>query len=194
MKQPDTLSTLQAAELCGVGRSTMLRWVKAGLIPSFTTGGGHRRMLRNDLLGFMHERGMPVEEGGPRIAVVDDDPNHVAALCRLIELHLPEAEVRTAFDGFRGGMLVTEFKPDLLFLDYMMPGVNGVEVCRTIRATPALSETRIVVVSGHVNDELERELRAIGAEQVLSKPIRPELILAELERFLPAVKRMEVMR
>lgn len=188
MKLPDTFSTVQAAELCAVGRSTMLRWLKAGLIPSHTTGGGHRRVLRGDLLAFMRERGMPAPEGGPRIAVVDDDPNHVEALGRLLELHLPEAEVRTAHDGFQGGMLVTELKPDVLFLDYRMPGVDGAEICRSIRAAPALAGTRIIVISGHADDALARELKALGAERVLTKPVRPELILAALKPYLPAVE------
>ncbi len=143
-------------------------------------------MQRSHLLSFMRERGIPLPPDRPRIAIVDDDPTHVDALARLVEQQLPEAEVKTAYDGFRGGMLVTELRPHVLFLDYMMPGANGADVCRTIRANPDLELTRIIIVSGHVNEQLEGQLLATGADRVLSKSMRPEVIIASLHELLPA--------
>src|SRR5437016_1956205 len=80
----DILTTFQAARLCGVSHKSIERWIDAGLLPGFRTPGGHRRLYRADLLGFVQSRrtleGTDVRSGGseelpPRVLVVDDDPS-----------------------------------------------------------------------------------------------------------------------
>jgi two-component system, OmpR family, response regulator RpaA len=182
------MSTTQAAALCHVGRTTMLRWVKAGLIPSHTTGGGRYRLLREDLLDFMHARGIPVlEEHGlkPRVAIIDDDRRHVDALMRIVSQHVANAEIKVAYDGFEGGMLVQAFRPHLILLDYEMPGINGGEVCRTIRAVPELKRATVVVISGRLDQQRRKELTASGADRLMDKPLDPDGIVALLHELLP---------
>jgi excisionase family DNA binding protein len=183
------LSTQQAARLCSVNRRTILCWVKDGLLPAHQTGGGHNRVLFADLLGFMHSRGMPLPEGvepaGPRVAIVDDDVEFVTALSRFVLQARPEAELQVAHDGFGGGMLVATFKPQLVFLDVVMPGIDGVEVCRRLRAQPALRQTKIIVVSGHLTDARRQELSSLGADLALAKPIHQQQLVAALDEHLP---------
>ena len=167
----------------------MLRWVKAGVLPSYQTGGGRWRILRTDLLAFMADRGMPITDDFgtalPVVAIVDDDEGFVAALRRLVEARRPEARVVTATDGFSGGMLVAEERPDLLLLDVQMGGLDGVEVCRRIRANSQLAAVKIVVMSGFLTDAQERELLALGAQRCYRKPLQPAVVHEIIDAFVP---------
>lgn len=181
------LTTGQAAKLCVVAPRTISRWVDAGLVRSHRTAGGRRRMLRSDLLDFMRAHGMPVLANDPpheaRIAVVDDDAHAVRALFRTLSRIIPGADCRSAHDGFSAGALLTAFRPDLVFLDFVMPGMSGLEVCEHICSTPELAGTRVAIVSGHFSDELRARLMAVGVDRFISKPVSPgdiESAVAEL--------------
>jgi excisionase family DNA binding protein len=164
------VTTGQAARLCAVTPRTIARWVDAGLVRSHRTAGGRRRMLRSDVLAFMRQHGMPMPATGARIAVVDDDPQIVRSLRRALVRLVPGADCRTAHDGFTAGALLTSFRPDLVFLDVVMPGLSGVEVCQYIRSTPELTHTAIAIISGHLTDELRARLVAVGADRIIAKP------------------------
>lgn len=131
-------------------------------------------MRRSDLLDFMNEHGMSTlaheASRQTRIAVVDDEPAIVRALLRTLASVAPTAECRSAHDGFSAGALVASFQPDLVFLDVVMPGMSGVDVCAHIRRSPALRDTAIVVVSGYLTDDLRARLRAAGADGFIDKP------------------------
>ena len=191
---PDTkvYSTQQAAALCGVDRRSMLRWVKAGVLPSYQTGGGRWRIREGDLLSFMRDRGMPIPTSlrpeSARVAIIDDDAAFVAALRRLIARERPDAEILEAQDGFSGGLLVAERHPDLLFLDVQMDGLDGLEVCRRLRANPSLSSVRVVVLSGYLTPESQKGFRELGVESCHSKPVAPQVIHELLAEHLPPAR------
>jgi CheY-like chemotaxis protein len=65
-----------------------------------------------------------------------------------------------------------------VLLDVMMPGIDGVEVCRAIKADPETQDTRVVAMTGHHTPELERRIRAAGAELLLKKPFGTDEVLA----------------
>lgn len=174
MTERKAFSTQQAAALCGVDRRSMLRWVKEGVLPSYQTGGGRWRIRPDDLVSFMRQRGMPIPDdlapSGPTVAIIDDDEGFVNALKRLVSARRPDARVLTATDGFTGGMLVAAEHPELLLLDVHMEGIDGVEVCRRIRADSALSSVQIVILSGHLTDAREQELEGLGVLKCFRKP------------------------
>lgn len=179
---PDSeiLTTGQAAELCTVSRRTMLRWVNAGLLASHNTAGGRRRILRADLIALARKLRMPLQRepqaGDPRIVVIDDVPQVAEAVAHLARRCRPEADVRTATDGFTGGSLVASFRPHLVLLDAIMPGLNGIDVCHSIRSDPTTAGISIVIVSGFLGTEsgLKEELLAAGASYLLSKPLEEQ--------------------
>ncbi len=177
------LTTGQAAELCSVDRRTVLRWVHTGILPGYRTGGERTRIRYADLLAFMSERGMPlpaVEAAPPvtpRIGIVDDQAAVVRAIKRLVLRAFPDVEIASAGDGFAAGVLATSFRPHLLFLDVIMPGIDGVEVCRRIRADQSLHDMAVVIVSGMLDPRLERRLLDAGADRVIAKPFDPAEVL-----------------
>lgn len=181
---PQDLSTEQAAELMAVHSRSVLRWVKAGLLPAYQTGGGRWRIHRSSLAHFMAERGMAVPTvltaGPARIALVDDDERFVAALVETLAELAPGADVRVAHDGFAAGLLLATFRPDLLLLDLVMPGLDGFEVLRRLRTHPDLDQTAVVVISGALNPDARKRFEDLGADRCLAKPINAD----ELDRAL----------
>jgi two-component system, OmpR family, response regulator len=131
-------------------------------------------MLRSDLLDFMRAHGMPVLLNNPpnrlRIAVVDDERALVRALLRMLARAAPGADCRSAHDGFSAGALLTSFHPDLIFLDVVMPGLSGVEVCEHIRSKPELRGAAVVIVSGHLTPGLRSRLEIVGVDGFIEKP------------------------
>jgi len=104
----------------------------------------------------------------PLVLVVDDDE----VLCTVLEYNLSKEgfEVRLAHTGAQALELLEQFTPDLLLIDWMLPAVSGVEVCRRARAEPRLSRLPILMVSA-LDGQADRDcgLR-MGADEYVSKP------------------------
>lgn len=83
-------------------------------------------------------------------------------------------EVRIATNGFDAGMMVKEYRPDVIVLDVMLPDINGKEVCHRVRADSTLEEVRILCISGMIEEDKIQELRLAGADDFLSKPFEIE--------------------
>ncbi len=103
------------------------------------------------------------------ILVVDDEISLVE-LCRIILQHAGYA-VRGASSGRQALQLVNESPPDLVLLDVMMPGMDGIEVCRQIRAQHAGPPPHILMYTADDRDETRSNSLAAGANEVLTKEI-----------------------
>jgi len=169
----------------------MLRWLKSGLLPSYLTGGGWRRVRRSDLLTFMISRGMSVplelDPGPPRVAIVDDNQAFAKAVRRFLKGRCPGVDVRMAHDGFEAGLLLLDFHPHLILLDIVMPGVDGFGVCRRIKLQPQLANAAIWVISGNLDDQAREQFEELGVAGCLSKPMDEQQLLAIVEQHLPRV-------
>ena len=95
-------------------------------------------------------------------------------------------EVRTASTGYDAGLITTEFKPDLMILDYMLPDVNGNVVCRTVRQNDKLSSMKILIVSGVVNREEIDDLLSSGADDFIKKPFDLDELMARVSSLVEA--------
>jgi excisionase family DNA binding protein len=183
-KQKTHLTPNEVAELLMVNPVTVRQWAARGLLRSVTTPGGHRRFLLRDVEEFARSRGAtPVVRncGRPdRILIVDDDPDLRGLIAGLILERDSRVETQTARDGFEAGVKVESFRPHALVLDLMMPGMDGFEVCRRLRARPTLNHIRIVAITGFPNAENVDRILAAGADACLAKPIDSERLLLEL--------------
>jgi DNA-binding response OmpR family regulator len=83
-------------------------------------------------------------------------------------------EVRVATTGFDAGMMVKEYRPDLIVLDVMLPDINGKEVCHRVRADNTLEDVRILCISGMIEEDKIQDLRLSGADDFLHKPFEIE--------------------
>ena len=114
---------------------------------------------------------------GP-IVVIDDEPYALRAMSYLLTHE--GYEVVTATNGEQGLERVRELRPPLVFLDIMMPRLDGHEVCQQIRADPSLDGTYIVMLSAK-GQQVDRERGlAEGANEYMTKPFSPREIVKRL--------------
>lgn len=116
------------------------------------------------------------------ILVVEDDEDVLA----LIEYRLVGGghTVSTATDGESGLMLAQTGRPRLIVLDWMIPRLNGLEVCQAVRAEAELNSTRILMLTAKAQqNDLERAFAA-GADDYLTKPFNPRELLIRVNALL----------
>lgn len=172
------ITSVQAASLLLVTPVTVREWARKGLLPSVSTAGGHRRFLMDDVRRFAAEHGIRIEEpaglrpavaGRLRLMLVDDDAvfsTYVRELVRGVE---PDALIEQATDGFDAGQLTETLRPQIIVVDINMPRMDGLELCRRLRANPATAAARLVVLSGMLSAENVAAARAAGADVWLEK-------------------------
>jgi two-component system cell cycle sensor histidine kinase/response regulator CckA len=120
-----------------------------------------------------------------KILIVEDEPDINDFLAET--LGIEGYGVAQAYDGPMGIQLAKEFLPDLILLDVMMPKLNGIEVCRRLRAQEVHKNTKIVFITAHGNLEDKIEGFRAGADDFLSKPFAPSELLARIEAHLRLV-------
>ncbi len=106
-----------------------------------------------------------------RVLVVDDDPLIVEILKTILDLE--EFEVETATSGEQTLDIVAEVVPDVLVLDVMMPGIDGYEVCRRLKADPATAGIPVVLLTARDREEDRRMGLTAGADAYVTKPFSP---------------------
>jgi DNA-binding response OmpR family regulator len=89
-------------------------------------------------------------------------------------------DVRVANNGFDAGMMVKEYKPDIIVLDVMLPDINGREVCQRVRTDESLDDVRIICISGMVEADKVDELRESGADDFMQKPFEVEALIGRV--------------
>ncbi len=187
-------TTGEAAKICKVSQQTIIRCFDNGQLKGFRVPGSKfRRIPREALYRFMRDNGIPtdaLESGKRKVLLVDDDPEIVELLNRAL-LDDGRFEVKMAANGFDAGMMVKEYRPDLIVLDVMLPDINGKEVCHRVRADPNLEEVRIICISGMVEDDKIAELKLAGADDFVHKPFDVDMLIermcAQLELEAPAL-------
>src|SRR3989441_9159317 len=180
-------TTGEAAEICKVSQQTIIRCFDSGRLKGFRVPGSRfRRIPRDALIAFMRDNGIPpdsLDSGKSKVLVVDDDPEIVELFVDVLERD-GRFEVKTASTGYDAGMLTTEFMPDLIILDYMLPDINGNVVCKTIRQNPNFEHTKIVIVSGVVNQDEINDLLKAGADEFVKKPFNIEKLIERIGELL----------
>jgi excisionase family DNA binding protein len=185
-------TTGEAAKVCKVSQQTIIRCFDNGQLKGFRVPGSKfRRIPREALYKFMKDNQIPtdaLENGKRKVLLVDDDPEIVELINKALDDD-GRFEVRTAANGFDAGMMVKEYRPDLIILDVMLPDINGKEVCHRVRADSNLEEVRIICISGMIEDDKIQELRLAGADDFIHKPFDVDVLIermcSQLEMEVP---------
>ncbi len=118
--------------------------------------------------------GMGEDKGAQprRVLVVDDNQDAADSLALLLQLR--GHDVRVATDGPAALAVAAEHRPDVVFLDLGLPGMDGHEVGRQLRQRPGLDRARVVAVTGSAGEDDRDRSRAAGFDAHLVKPVDPE--------------------
>lgn len=174
------LSPQEAARLLMVAPATLRVWTDKGVIRALTTAGGHRRFPREEVERLRRAgRAEPTREATRRILIVDDEVPITRYLSLLMQ-DVGGVATAVAHDGFSAGHLVHTFHPDTLLLDLMMPGLDGFQVCRQIKAHDSTRHIRVVAMTGFPSDDHRERILAGGAEVLLTKPLDEDQLFTAL--------------
>ena len=180
-------TTGEAAKICNVSQQTIIRCFDSGQLKGFRVPGSRfRRIPRDVLYRFMKDNGIPTDalESGRRKALIVDDDEELVELIRDVFDADGRFDVRVANNGFDAGMMVKEYKPDIIVLDVMLPDINGKEVCQRVRSDSTLDDVRIICISGMVEADKIDDLKEAGADDFMQKPFEVDSLFARVCELL----------
>jgi CheY-like chemotaxis protein len=114
---------------------------------------------------------------------VDDDPDFLEIASKILK-KIPDAETKTSSSGFDAGVLVAEWYPDLILLDFLIPDLDSFEVTKKLRSNPRLKKIPIVAVTSITDPKELEKVKTCGVDSVITKPIEAESFLKKIDRFL----------
>ncbi|PCJ19414.1 MAG: hypothetical protein COB04_05835 [Gammaproteobacteria bacterium] len=124
---------------------------------------------------------LPEDGTSKKVLVVDDEPEMARAIRRVLKNK--GINVETAGDGFLAGACLESSPPDLVTLDINMPGLDGYEVLRFIRANHELKNVKVLIVSAGQEESLRRELSGL-ADDVILKPFENSDLVNKVMKLL----------
>ena len=184
----DVCSTREAADRLGVSLRTVQLWSEAGLLRAWKTEGGHRRILISSIDELLRRRGgvsarRPADDRY-QVLIVEDEPD----FRQLFELHLRSwglpIQLSTAPSGFDALMQIGASRPDLLITDLRMPGIDGFEMLRALRASGAISDLEVIVVTALTEHTINERGGLPPGVAVLFKPLRFADLRLRLDQLL----------
>ena len=120
----------------------------------------------------------------PRVLIVDDTPMNVILAQEV--LRADDFEVASAADGQEAVQQIRAFRPDLVLMDIQLPGVDGLELARGIKAEPATQHIVVVAFTAFAMRGDEAKMRAAGCDGYVSKPIDVNKFAAQIRSMLPS--------
>lgn len=111
-----------------------------------------------------------------RILVVDDNLDAAAALARILKLSGHTVEI--VQDGAAALAAARRLRPELIFLDIGLPGMDGFQVADSLRREPGLEQVRVIAVTGSASEADRRRLRDAGVDYYLVKPVDVDLVVS----------------
>ncbi len=178
-------TTFEAAKICHVTHHSIKNWIKQGLIKASRTPGGHYRILENDLDTFREEYDMfPKEKDDVRrrVMVVDDDPDALAMMDKILTDE--GVELVKVSNATEVGLKAAQLLPDLILLDFLMPEINGFEVCAALRENDLTRNIPIMAVTCLTKEQDIERIFASGADEYLAKPFKVDQLLGKVRDLM----------
>ena len=191
MIKKDYYTTIQAAKLLGVSVRTVQLWVENGSLEAWKTAGGHRRIVAESVDNYSSKKQKSVVSTSQqkRILIVEDNPTVCAFYSAAIKSWGLNLKVITKQDGFEGLIEIGRQTPDLLISDIYMPGMDGLQMIRSLYKSEQLKSEQIIVISGLSNDNITERGGIPSGIEHFSKPVDIEnlkkTVLSKLGIELP---------
>jgi excisionase family DNA binding protein len=184
-------TTSEVARYCAVTNDGVLKWIKSGKLRAFSTPGGHYRVSSEDFRAFLEKYDIPVDEaffkGASRsraVLVVDDEPDIREIVRRILTEMEPSLRIEEASDGYEAGIKIGSLHPDLVIMDVMMPRVDGLSLCRSIRDNAETRSIKVLAITAFPEHDNIKKMYDAGADLCLMKPIQFEHFRLEVMRLL----------
>ena len=185
------LSTYQVAKICDVHHTTVINWVNEGKLPAYTTPGGHRRIKNEDLKEFAKKYNIPISDSEgvefedrkkKLVLIVDDEKDVLDELKDALSGNGFDMEF--ASDGFEAGRKIYRHHPDLVLLDFKMPGMDGFQVCEVMRKDKETAAIPIIAVTALSTSEDRVRILSSGVNRYIPKPVDIKVLLSVINEFL----------
>jgi excisionase family DNA binding protein len=184
-------TTSEVARYCAVTNDGVLKWIKSGKLRAFSTPGGHYRVSAEDFRSFLEKYDIPIDEGFFRgssrersVLIVDDEPDIREVVRRWLKELDDELRVEEACDGYEAGIKIGSMQPDLVILDVMMPRVDGISLCKSIKDNPKTQGVKVLAITAFPEQDNVRKMYDAGADLCLIKPLQMEHFRLEVIRLL----------
>ena len=184
-------TTSEVARYCAVTNDGVLKWIKSAKLRAFSTPGGHYRVSAEDFRTFLEKYDIPIDESffrGTRrertVLVVDDEPNIRDIVHRLLKELDSDLQIEEAADGYEAGIKVGSLQPDLVIMDVMMPRVDGISLCKSIRENPKTEHIKVLAITAFPEQDNVKKMYDAGADLCLIKPLQFEHFRLEVIRLL----------
>ena len=174
-------STIDISKICDVTKRTVILWVEKGSLPAYKTPGGYRRILHNDLMGFLKKYNFPIPEELTiekkiKILIIGDGKRITKSLKKIIQKKIERCDVYITSDGFEAGRIFTKLQPEVVFLDIFFLRIDGFNVCKLIRKYEE-NKTVIIAITGFDSKKNKRKIFLAGADYYFKKPVDNDKIL-----------------
>lgn len=188
----DVFTTGEVARICNVSSPTVNKWIDTGMLKGFRIPGSRaRRVARKDLLALMNEYGMPLdklENIKTKILIIDDNILFGKTLER--ELNFDGAfDVLIVQNAFRAGVMLEEFKPEVVLLDILLDNIDGRDICKFLRENQKFKHVRIIGMSGVFSQDAIMQEDGCGFDGFIKKPFK----VSELKEKIHELQGIEIL-
>jgi excisionase family DNA binding protein len=181
-------TTHEVSKFCNVYPTTVINWIKEGKLPAYTTPGGHRRIKKEDLLELMRKNSMPIPDNlikdENHVVLVIDDDTKILQMIKTVLSQEEGLQIITAESGFVAGLTIYSNMPDLILLDFLMPNMNGFEVCRRLKSGEKTKDIPIIAITALKEPEEIKKMFSAGIVDLVSKPFKSEELLKKVKEHL----------
>lgn len=184
----DFYTTHEVSKFCSVYPTTVINWVKDGTLPAYTTPGGHRRIKKEDLIKLMKKNNMPlpdelIKTDKNRVLVIDDDIK-ILKMIKTVLSSEEDFEIETANSGFQAGLLISNWLPDIILLDMLMPQMDGFEVAKRLKSDERTKDITIIAVTVITDPKEIKKMHACGIADYISKPFKAQELIKKVRQHL----------
>lgn len=191
----DYCGTFYAAKLLGLSVGTVQSLVERGELEGWKTKGGHRRISMKAISAYQEQHGLKpaqisTNEPFVRLLVVDDDQATREMMVAMINKWKLAVDCTVMASAMEALIDIHNLRPDVLFTDLNMPGVDGLALLRTLRANPAFDHMAMVAITGLNEDEIAERGGLPENTVLLNKPVNTNW----LNGFVTALSSQFVLR
>lgn len=185
----EVYSPAEVCALCNTDMATVQGWIEREELDYFRIPGGHYRVRHRALDAFLSKKRLPKPENWQnppekfRVLVVEDDNDLLEIVTELLKDE-PKLEVKAECNGFNAGLQIAGWYPDLILLDFLMPGVSGFEICSRLRENEETKDIPVLAITSLSTRENRRAVYESGVSDFLGKPFYSEALLHKVRILL----------